>query len=57
MQDIRKLANVVLKALALGMGVATVVLSTLQALTPESGLSMLALGLTCLALAAFQKDA
>jgi hypothetical protein len=57
MENIRKLTSVVLKALALGMGVVTVVLSTLQTLTPETGLSLLALGLTCLALAAFQKDA
>lgn len=32
MESIRKLTTVVLKALALGMGVATLVLSTLQAL-------------------------
>ncbi|MCC6188980.1 MAG: hypothetical protein IT318_08090 [Anaerolineales bacterium] len=57
MEDIRKLTNVVLKALALGMGVATVVLSALQSLPLEAGLSMLALGLTCTALAALQRDA
>ncbi len=57
MENIRTLTSVVLKAVALGMGVVTVVLSTLQTPAPETGLNLLALGLTCLALAAFQKDA
>ncbi len=57
MESIRKLTTVVLKALALGMGVVTVVLSSFLTPAPETGLNLLALGLTCLALAAFQKDA
>jgi hypothetical protein len=57
METIRKLTNVALKAVALGMGAATVVLGTLQSLTPEAGLGLRGLGLTCLALTALQRDA
>ena len=48
---------VVLKCAALGMAGAVVVLDTLTALAPESGVSLLALGLVSLALAALQRDA
>lgn len=57
MNSVPRLITLVLKATALGMAVATVVLDTLKTLAPETGLSLLALGLACLALAALQKDA
>jgi len=51
----RQITNLVLKALALAMGVAVVVMSTLGTLTPSNGISMLGLGLTTLAISQFQK--
>lgn len=45
-----------LKALPLAMGVAVIVSSILGALDWNSGLSMLGIGLVCLALRAFIQD-
>ena len=45
----------ILKAVALGMGVAVIVLGILQVLTTETAITLLGLGLTSLALAALQK--
>lgn len=47
---------IALKGLALAMGVAVIVLNTLSALTATTGIALLSLGLTALALAALQKE-
>ena len=48
--------TLILKAVALGMGVACVVLSILSAITPATGIVMLGIGLFALALAALQGE-
>jgi hypothetical protein len=53
----KRMSPIVLKCAALGLAGAAVVLDTLTAFEPESGVSLLALGLVCLALAVLQKDA
>ncbi len=51
----KNILDTVFKAVALAMGVAVIVLNTLGSLKVESGVAFLGIGLTCLALAAFQK--
>jgi hypothetical protein len=53
----KRISPIVLKCAALGLAGAVVVVDTLTVLEPESGVSLLALGLACLALAILQKDA
>ena len=50
------LPDTVFKAVALGMGVAVIVLNTLNSLTVEAGLTFLSIGLTALAIASLQKS-
>ena len=50
--DILKIA---LRGIAMAMGIAVIVLSTLKTLDVNTGVSMLAMGLTALALANFQE--
>jgi hypothetical protein len=51
----RNLLDTVFKAVALGMGVAVIVLNTLGSLTVEAGVAFLGIGLTTLAIAGLQK--
>ena len=53
----QRVSTIVLKCAALGMAAAAVVLGALKALTPETGVSLLALGLLSLALVVLQKEA
>jgi hypothetical protein len=55
MSNPQRLVPLILKAVALALAVATVVLGVLKALPPENGLTLLGLGLFSLALAALQK--
>ena len=50
-----QLVNTACKGVALAMGVAVVVLTVLQALTPTAGMAMLGVGLACLALALMEE--
>lgn len=52
---VSRIAPMILKAVAIGMGVAVFVLSLLKELDPNSGMGMLGIGLACLAVAAFAK--
>lgn len=52
----RNLLMTIFKAVALGMGVAVIVLNVLGTLTVETAVSMLGIGLTALALAGLQKE-
>jgi hypothetical protein len=52
----KNLPTTIFKAVALGMGVAVIVLNVLGTLTVETGVSMLGIGLTSLALATLQKE-
>lgn len=54
-KDVTPLVNLILRALALAMGVCVAVLSILSELDVNSGLGMLGIGLACLAVASFQK--
>lgn len=51
----KKITTIALKGIALAMGVAIIVLSTLKTLDLNSGVSMLGIGLVALALASFQE--
>jgi hypothetical protein len=53
----KRMSIVVLKCVALGLAGAVVVLDTLTALAPETGVSLIALALVSLALAALQTRA
>jgi hypothetical protein len=55
MQESQRILDLVLKAVALGMGVATVVLGILKTATPETSVILLGIGLFALALAGLQK--
>lgn len=46
----------IFKAISLGMGVAAVVLSSMNRLDFNSGMTMMGLGLTCLAIASLNED-
>lgn len=51
---VRNIVQITLKAVALAMGVAVIVMSTLKTLGVSAGVSMLGMGLAALALANFQ---
>jgi hypothetical protein len=51
----KNITKIALKGIAMAMGVAVIVLSTLKALDINSGVSMLGVGLTALALVSFQE--
>jgi hypothetical protein len=51
----KKITKIALKGIALAMGVAVIVMSTLKTLDINAGVSMLGLGLVALALANFQE--
>ena len=51
----KNITKIALKGIAMAMGVAVIVLSTLKTLDVSSGVSMLGMGLTALALANFQE--
>lgn len=53
-KDSGNLINLILKAVALAMGVSTAVLSFMSELDVQSGLGMLGIGLACLAISALQ---
>jgi hypothetical protein len=52
---IKNITKIALKGIAIAMGVAVIVLSTLKTLDVTAGVSMLGLGLAALALANFQE--
>jgi hypothetical protein len=52
---IKNITKIALKGIAMAMGVAVIVLSTLKTLDVTAGVSMLGLGLAALALANFQE--
>ena len=51
-----KTVTLILKAVALGMAAASVVLGVLNVLTPETGITLLGVGLFALALVALQGE-
>lgn len=51
----KNITKIALKGITLAMGVAVMVLSTLKTLDVNTGISMLGMGLTALALASFQE--
>ena len=51
----KNITKIALKGIAMAMGIAVIVLSTLKTLDIGSGVSMLGMGLTALALANFQE--
>ncbi len=51
----KKITKIALKGIAMAMGVAVIVMSTLKTLDINAGVSMLGMGLTALALANFQE--
>lgn len=51
----KNISRIALKGIALAMGVAVIVMSTLKTLDVNTGISMLGLGLAALALANFQE--
>lgn len=53
--EIKNMVNTVLKAVALAMGVATAVLTAMGQTEPNTALSMLGIGLACLAITQFDK--
>jgi len=55
-KDIRPMISLITKAVALAMGVAVVALSVLKQLDLNSAVSMLGIGLACLAINQFQKE-
>ena len=54
-KDITPMIHMIMKAVALAMGVGVVVLSVLKELDVNSGFGMLGIGLSCLAMTAFVK--
>ena len=54
MKQYQETINTILKAIALGMGVAVVVLSILNVATAETSITLLGIGLFSLALVALQ---
>jgi FtsH-binding integral membrane protein len=51
----KNITKIALNGIALAMGVAVMVLGTLKTLDVSTGISMLGMGLTALALASFQE--
>ena len=54
-QDVTSIINMIMKAIALAMGVGVVVLSILKKLDVNSGMGMLGIGLACLAITSLAK--
>ena len=52
----KNVVDTVLKAVALGMGVAVIVLNTLGSLSADTAMTLLGLGVTALAIAGLQKN-
>jgi hypothetical protein len=52
----KDLLDTIFKAVAVGMGVAVITLNTLGSLTADSAVTLLGIGLTCLAIASLQKN-
>lgn len=50
-KSVREIANVVFRAIALAMGVAVVVLSSIGELAPEKAVPLLGIGLACAGIA------
>lgn len=55
-KDISPMVDLILRAVALAMGVSTIVLSVLKELDIYSGIGMLGIGLTCLAISTFSQN-
>lgn len=53
-KNIKEVIRLLFKGVALAMGIAVVVLSILDGLEAKSGITMLGIGLTCLAIDTFQ---
>jgi uncharacterized membrane protein len=51
----KKITRITLKGIALAMGIAVIVMSTLKTLDPNTGVGMLGLGLAALVLASIQE--
>jgi len=51
----KNITKIALKGIAMAMGVAVIVMSTLKTLDVNAGVSMLGMGLTALTLASFQE--
>lgn len=56
-KDINRFVNLVLKGVALAMGVATAILSILHEIDTQSAMGMLGIGLACLAIVSLQNKA
>ena len=54
-KKVSEIVNIALKGIALAMGVAVVVLSFIEAVGTNEAISMLGLGLACLAISQFSK--
>ena len=52
-KDVTSLIHIIMKAIAVAMGIGVVVLSILKQLDVNSGMGMLGIGLACLAIASF----
>ncbi|WP_295579839.1 helix-turn-helix domain-containing protein [uncultured Oscillibacter sp.] len=52
----KELIDLILKAVALAMGIAVVVLSVLNKLAAESGIVLLGIGMTCIGISSFHKN-
>ncbi len=55
-KNIKPMISMIMKAVAVAMGVAVVVLSRIQEIDVNSSLGMLGIGLACLAIASLSKD-
>jgi hypothetical protein len=53
----KNISKIALKGVALAMGIAVIVMSTLKTLDVETGVSMLGIGLAALALVSLQDNA
>ena len=53
---VKRITSIALKGIALAMGIAVIVLSTLNSLAIGSAIAMLGLGLAALALESLQKE-
>lgn len=53
-KNVKEIVNLILKGVAMAMGMAVVVLSALDGLEPKSGITMLGIGLTSIALYTLQ---
>lgn len=51
-----KLTNLILKTIALAMGIAVIVLTVMDNLEISTSVMLLGIGLTCLAMAQFEKN-